>query len=251
MRTVGVDLSAEPKKTWMATVSWTPGKAELLDLQQGVTDAGIVSVAKGSARIGIDCPFGWPTLFVAFVQAHEAGGVARQEGLPIKWRGDLANRVTDIAVRENTGLKPLSVGADRIAHVAFRCAAILADMDAVGLVVDRSGETGSVVEVYPAASLRQWGLSSTGYKRKEGRPALGELAAKLLSPDFAPWLDLGSWSDAFHSNDDAFDAVIAAMAARAAVLGVVVPPTPDQRIAAQTEGWIAVPTADSLPRLVE
>jgi hypothetical protein len=66
-------------------------------------------------------------------------------------------------VREQAGLVPLSVSADRIAHVALRCAVLLAELDASGRPVDRSG-SGHVVEVYPAASLRRWGLDHPGYK---------------------------------------------------------------------------------------
>lgn len=73
------------------------------------------------------------------------------------WRRQLAFRRTDEPVRAATGLVPLSVAADRIAHPAMRCAGLLARLALEGQPVDRSG-SGVVVEVYPAASLKQWGL---------------------------------------------------------------------------------------------
>ena len=61
-------------------------------------------------------------------------------------------RRTDAVVHDKLRLVPLSVSADRIAHVALRCAVLLAKLDAAGKPVDRTG-AGTVLEVYPAASL--------------------------------------------------------------------------------------------------
>jgi Protein of unknown function (DUF429) len=67
---------------------------------------------------------------------------------------NLTMRRTDVFVHEQLRLTPLSVSADRIAHVAFRCAVLLAKLDAADAPVDRSG-SGPVAEVYPAASADQ------------------------------------------------------------------------------------------------
>jgi hypothetical protein len=64
---------------------------------------------------------------------------------------NLTMRRTDVFVHEQLRLTPMSVSADRIAHVAFRCAVLLAKLDAADAPVDRS-ESGPVAEVYPAAS---------------------------------------------------------------------------------------------------
>lgn len=150
------------------------------------------------------------------------------------WRRGLAYRVTDLFVREEAGLNPLSVSADRIAYVAFRGANLLA---ALGGPIDRSG-AGLVVEVYPAATLRRWGLTHRGYKL----PGRDSLVDELLAA--APWLDLGPHEALCRRSHDAFDAVIAALATRAAALGHTQPPTPEQREAARVEGWIALPTCE-------
>src|SRR5215831_17281551 len=73
------------------------------------------------------------------------------DGAGTGWRRELTMRRTDVFVRDKLRLVPLSVSADRIAHVALRCAVLLAKLDASGRPVDRTG-AGAVVEVYPAAS---------------------------------------------------------------------------------------------------
>lgn len=66
----------------------------------------------------------------------------------------------------------------------------------------------------------------------------------------APWLDLGDHEALCQTNDDAFDAVIAVITARAAALDLVTTPFGDDVDLARVEGWIAVPCAGSLDALV-
>ena len=72
-------------------------------------------------------------------------------------------RVTDLVVRQ-ARLVPLRVSADRIGHVAMRCACLLARFAQQGHEVSRDG-SGMIVEVYPAASLKVWELPYRGYKQ--------------------------------------------------------------------------------------
>jgi predicted nuclease with RNAse H fold len=146
-------------------------------------------------------------------------------------------RRTDLFVRQQRQLTPLSVSADRIAHVALRCAVLLAKLGTAD-PVDRSG-SGPIAEVYPAASLRSWGLDHRGYKHKTGTGTLGRLVDQLL--DQAPWLDCTTHEPAIRRSHDVFDAVIAAMTARAAALGQTVTPPADDLAAATAEGWIHIP----------
>nr|WP_239163435.1 DUF429 domain-containing protein [Actinoplanes rishiriensis] len=156
-------------------------------------------------------------------------------------RRDRAYRLIDQVVHAEAGLRPLSVSADRIAHAAFRCAALLARLGEQGQPVDRCGD-GVVVEVYPAAALRRWRLTHRGYKTPGRTADYGFLVEELTAA--APWLDLGGFDQLCRISHDAFDAVIAALAARAAALGKIRRPDPEQREAARTEGWIAVPTCE-------
>ncbi len=217
-------------------MEWAGGEATVRTLQGGVTDAELIDAIRAADKAGIDCPLGWPDAFVDFVGAQRTGSLS-----PVRadaaWRRGLAYRLTDQVVRVEAGLNPLSVSADRIAYVAFRCANLLASL---GMPIDRSG-AGLVVEVYPAASLRRWGLTHRGYKLP-GPDALGLLVDSLLAA--APWLSLGPFEPLCRRSHDAFDAVIAALAARAAALGRALEPAPEERGRARREGWIALPTCD-------
>jgi len=232
-------LAAEPAKTAVATIMWSTGRATVERLALGVEDGALVSAVVGADKAGIDCPLGWPNAFVDFVTAHHTGHVVAPEDVAGRaWRRRLAWRVTDEAVHDATGLNPLSVSADRIGHTAMRGAAILARLDGLGRAVDRCGD--GVVEVYPAASLRHWDLPYKRYKGRENLAVLCQLVDQML--EAAPWLDLRAYERDCRASDDAFDAVVAALTARAAALDLVAPPSSAQREAARTEGWIAVPT---------
>jgi hypothetical protein len=113
--------------------------------------------------------------------------------------------------RNLTGLVPLSVAADRIGLAAMRCASPLARLAAAGQPVDRAG-AGVVVEVYPAAALKRWGLTHSGYKGA-GNAAVRHRLVDALSSQ-APWLRLGSFEEACRRSDHALDAVIAAQRSR-------------------------------------
>jgi predicted nuclease with RNAse H fold len=237
-----------PDRTAIAVVEWHGGAARLLRARLGAEDDDILRAADGAAKVGIDCPVGWPDAFVDFVAAYRGGYVAAaSEGGSPRWRQELVNRHTDLFVRRVVGLTPLSVAADRIAHVALRCAALLAKLEAAGLAVDRAGR-GVVVEVYPKASLKRWNLlPQRSYKQSAHPEAVAAVLAGLTSA--APWLDLGDCAPAVGHSHDVLDALIAGLTARAADKGLTCQPDESQRDAAETEGWIAVPCSalDELP----
>jgi predicted nuclease with RNAse H fold len=184
MLTVGVDLAAEPSRTALAAIAWDIGKAQVSDLVLGADDDAIMASLADADKVGINCPLGWPAPFVAFLTAHQTGDVIVPSGLTgltgQQWRRQLAWRLSDEVVRERTGLIPLSVAADRIGHAAMRCAGLLAKMASQGHPVDRCG-TGPVAEVYPAASLKCWGLPWRGYKQPPNALPLGALVDDLLA----------------------------------------------------------------------
>jgi predicted nuclease with RNAse H fold len=240
MLTVGVDLAAEPAGTALAVIEWSPGRARLSEVVVGADDAVLLDRIGRADKAGIDCPLGWPAAFVEFVSAHRDGHVTVPAGVAgLVWRRRLAYRVTDGIVRTATGRWPLSVAADRIGHTAMRAAALLAALAGAGRPVDRAG-TGVVVEVYPAASLRVWGLPDRGYKRTANLARLDDLVDRLT--ERARWLDLGPHEALCRRSDHAIDAVLAAITARCAAIGATAEPDPDQVDLARVEGWIAVPT---------
>nr|BFE63918.1 DUF429 domain-containing protein [Dactylosporangium thailandense] len=233
MLTVGVDLAAADERTALAVLEWEAGRATVRELHFGVDDGAIVDAVAASDKAGIDCALGWPEPFTRMIVAHGEGRPVVGSGAA--WRRTMVYRTTDEVIRATIpGLIPLSVSADRLAHAAMRCAALLSSLAARDVDVDRSG-AGRIVEAYPSASLFRWGLTHRGYKGKNSVPVEALLAA-------APWLGLGAFEPLMRESHDAFDSVIAALTARAAALGLVTRPAPEQLRLARIEGWIAVPT---------
>ena len=237
MLTAGVDLAAESKGTALAVMEWSTTGARVVELQLGVTDEPIVKVASQVDKLGIDCALGWPQEFVKFmVEQSDASFALHNFDGGMQWRRRLAYRETDRQVREQTGRWPLSVSTDRLGLTAMRCAGLLSRLSASGVEIDRTG-AGLVAEVYPGASLRLWGFSTTGYRASEESRA--ELLNAITSE--APWFEPGEHQDLMISSCDAFDAVIAACAARAVTLGRYLPPAEHELAQARVEGWIALP----------
>lgn len=237
MLTVGVDLAAEPKGTAVAQISWRAGRARLINLSLGVTDADIVKLAKVSDKTGIDCALGWPAPFVEFLQNHSSQSHQLTDDFgSIDWRRELSYRETDRVVRELTGRWPLSVSTDRLGVTALRCAGLVARLAEAGVDVDRSGSAG-LVEVYPAGALKVWGFDRAGYRDSADVRSrlIGEIQQR------SNWLDLGEFRDLMVESCDAFDAVVASLATRTAAIGKACVPSREQLSLAKTEGWIAIP----------
>lgn len=237
-----MDLAAATRKTAAAVIDWTGGGAQLVHLSLDVTDEEIVDLFGSTGMTGIDCPVGWPDAFLPFLAGHlkfDAHPVLDHDG--IEGRRLLAYRDTDRFVTGRTRLIPLSVSADRLAHPAMRCAVIQAKIARDHGRQPRDG-SGRLAEVYPAASLKLWGIHARGYK---GRGAPESERLRLILDNLetaAPWLDLAGHRDDLAASDDMFDAVIASLTARAVSLGQTLRPAADQGAAALSEGWIHVPS---------
>jgi Protein of unknown function (DUF429) len=236
VRTAGIDLSSQPVGTAACVVDWRDGIASVESVENLVDDGRLKTLLADTTidQVGIDVPLGWPDGFVRALQLHRDGQEWPQH--PTK---DLTHRATDRWLIGHRRIHPLSVSTDRIAYPAMRAAALTA-----GMARDGSGR---LVEVYPAAALNVWHLPYQRYKRSTGRAVLSDIIAALRQQ--APWLvaDERSWKS-FHTSDHAFDALVAALIARAHARGLChAIPDPD-REAAIREGWICVPsgTVDAL-----
>jgi predicted nuclease with RNAse H fold len=240
MKTAGIDLATKDKNTAVCVVNWFEPRI-CVDFPEDASDDGLLRVCREVDKVGIDCPFGWPAPFVAAISAHALGqdwpGRGRPD--PADFMNTLAFRLTDLRVKEKPlGALPLAVAADRIGKTAMRCALLL---DALGFV-DRSGRSGIVAEVYPAASLRAWRLFRNGLKGSAGqsrRTAVIECLQNLM-----PAMEFRSGA---HSrcvkSDHAFDALICAITARAVATNRTTLPVTEEEVSrAAIEGWIHVPT---------
>lgn len=244
MITGGVDLASQNPKTAVCLLTWAEGRASVDQLTLGANDEAILELIAASDKVGLDVPLGWP---IAFAQAV---GAAIDGPWPATYRhaDNSAYRLrrTDLWLwRALKSSPPLSVSADRIALPAMRAAALLSRQDSIA---PRDG-SGSVVEVYPAAALRRWGFASRRYKGGENLVARTTLVADFLR-ETRDWLALSSTHEQLCvASDDAFDALICALVARAAATQRVEAIPPEDRASALREGWIAVPLEGSLTGL--
>lgn len=239
--TLGVDLAAQPENTAYCLIEWVKPQARIIELCCGADDTTLLEVFGRADKIGIDAPFGWPTAFATAVYTHQ-----RRNVWPAVSAAALRYRMTDHIVRERIKRWPLSVSSDLIGVTAMRAARLLSEAGPI----DRSGG-GRFVEVYPAAALSIWGFPSTGYKKKRGEEKRRVVARRLIAAT-KPWL---GWpvdaQQACEKSDDALDAVVAALIARAAATDQV-EPVPQKHLAtAKREGWIALPRNGSLASLAE
>lgn len=243
MVTLGVDLASQSKKTATCLVCWDRLPARVVSLKTGATDCTLLELFEGPSKIGIDAPFGWPRPFVQAIQRYSTvmewpAAEARQ----------LKYRRTEEVVIEKVGIYPLAVAADRIAVTAMRAARLFAATAASGEAIDRSGG-GRFVEVYPAAALSVWGFLSRGYKGPAKRDVLARIVREFADTT-KPWLTLTEEDQGrCRDSDDLFDALVAALVARAAAIACCERiPRKDRDLAAE-EGWIALPQPESLQQL--
>jgi predicted nuclease with RNAse H fold len=252
--TYGIDLASQPERTAVCMVEWRRGERAYVHCpgDHGDDQDLLAQMAQEYVtKVGIDAPFGWPSEFIEALNANRVDGSWGQ------WPTELLRlRATDRAVRAETRLTPLSVSTDKIGLVAMRCVRLLdLHRQATGEQPDRSG-SGRMVEVYPAAALRQWGLSPKdaiedpgSYKGRGAMPkARRQRLMTSLVETAGRWLEMNDKTvHVCCESDDCLDALLCALIARAVEIGHVMPITDPGRAA--DEGWIALPVKGSIPDL--
>ena len=274
MRTLGIDLAAQPRNTAVCAIAWPEdpdAQVEITRPESGHDDHRLLALMDDADAVGIDAPFGWPEFINAHLGEYAAQGVwplRPDDEDPEEWILRLRYRETDRAVRRlllgrtpPVKLWPLSVSSDLIAICAWRCAALLHQhARRRDQQFDRTGKHSRVFEVYPAAALANWGLPFKGYKpgspnsekTKRAHHKRGLITDALAAK--VPWLRSRKHS-ALRSDlirdDDLLDAFVSALVARAAAGGqTVLPESSEQQRLAASEGWIHVPDESSLGKLV-
>jgi predicted nuclease with RNAse H fold len=139
VRTVGIDLAAQPANTSACTVEWGPGRPLISELRPGLDDDALLEAIGRADKAAIDAPFGWPDEFVEAVTAHRnrAGWPGSGEDQDL-YRFHLSFRATDRRLIEHGARRPLSVSTDLIGVVAMRCAYLLDRLAAFGEPADRA-----------------------------------------------------------------------------------------------------------------
>jgi len=253
--TLGIDFSADVAKTIACEVDWTEHHVRF---HKKVDDQRIRSWAEGREHntIAIDVPFGWPERFLKVTARHRL--LSRAEikiGSYETISEQLRYRKTDEFVRSETGRTPLSVSASFLGCAALRFALIQADLSLDGYGIDRTGLSGKFVEVYPAAALDIW-WSKTPVKRDKEEYArkIFKWLEEKLGGSLRSAIRRAAQKEALESSDDAADALICALMARAVQLSR--PPEnrrlvrcpdeywdkhPGTKEATEREGWIWLP----------
>ena len=241
LKTLGIDLAAQPERTAICSVTWDGGRA-FATIERRTTDDRLVELmAVPWDKIGIDCPLGWPEPFIDAITAHRNGKPWPGRNVnPDEYREHAKYRLTDEVLHARDGRWPLSVSTDRIGVVALRCALLLDRYSGKRKDLRRDG-TGVIAEVYPAAAIRRWLPGAHGnYKRTDTRAALLALVDAVASA--VPIYFADGSRELCETSHDAFDALLCALVARAVTLRQTRRPRSAKQIRrAPTEGWIHVP----------
>lgn len=255
--TLGIDLASQHQETAACIIDWENKQLVPVGSVLGadkLNDAALLALMRDDrvSKVAIDAPFGWPLAFVdALVTFRDR----------IDWPGldapEVHFRTTELHVQTSTGQRPMSAAMTNLAWPTVRCARLLSALMMEGIDVDRRGG-GQVAEVYPAAGLLRWQLSPArsledpgSYKGpKADRRARRVLLVAALTQALDGTLKLSAADTArCEDDDDDLDALICALLARAIELGHCDPIPRGLHWVATREGWIHLPTQDSLTSL--
>jgi predicted RNase H-like nuclease len=238
---LGIDAAVDPKNVGLAVATRTAsGTWQIEAVASGTLNRDLAEQASAMLDpdrpilLAVDSPLGWPAALGRTLVEHAAGRVVKP------YSNELFTRETDRFVRAHTGLKPLEVGADRIARTARAALALIDGIrrqtgNDLPLVLDPAeARTGGLLETYPAATLKQLGLPSRGYKKPDARPVRRSIIEGLSDR-----LELGDHVSICLNSDHCLDAVLCTLTAIEFLNGNCPPPT-DPNLAHQ-EGWIWFP----------
>lgn len=230
MLTLGIDLSSQPKDTAACLIDWRDGRVAVRETSLHCDDATLDALIRTADAVGIDAPLGWPDAFTEAVGNWTATTWVGE----VEFQKNLRLRRTDRFIQDHHKLTPLSVSTDRIALPAMRAMALLARHG----VTDRSGADGKFFEVYPAGSLKQWGLHPRGYKGDDATAVARRHALLGRLRQALPTLIV---ADSCVETDHAFDALIASLTTRAAATRRTIGAPPEHIASSRREGWIHLP----------
>lgn len=251
MRTIGIHFAAPSSQKWMAVVRWERDAAELVYLDRIGHYLELADVVNTYELVGIDCALGWPRAFTEFVNSYAAKGSGAAHAYPSPIAPQFRYRLTDqIVMHTLPGLRlssPVSSGA---ATATLQCAHVIAKKDYPPSAFGGPPDAGNVIEVSPQASLGQWEMPYQGYKASKGRSLLHKMVTTMVKDPLGPQVNLGPWFDTCRTNSHAFEALIAALTARAVALDRAIKPRNSAEVeAAMDEGWIWLPEKKSLSKL--
>jgi predicted RNase H-like nuclease len=242
---IGIDCATDPKKVGLARAI-IDGDDLIVDRvakpATGQSVSGIVSEwinKDAQTLLAVDAPLGWPDSLGNQLSQHTAGNLIDVDS------NQLFRRETDRFIKRTNGKQPLDVGADRIARTAH---AGLKYLDEIGKATRQNiplawshelDSALSAIEVYPAATLKQSGIRSDGYKKKENAPQRAEIYAAL-----SKHIQFSTNTDILIDDDDVLDAVVCVLAGSHFLKEQCV--APDDFELAKKEGWIWVKAREEI-----
>ena len=237
LQILGIDAAVDPRNTGLAMAGLAADGWTLHAVTTGSRDRDMaeqtISLLNPACPVlvAIDAPLGWPAAFAKSLQGHRAGDALSAS------KEALFSRETDRLVRARTGLMPLSVSADRIARTAAAALELITGLrerldNSLPLLLDPSeAQNGGLIEVYPAATLKQRGLPCRGYKR----PDHGPVRRKILN-GISSEINLAGFESVCIDSDHCLDAVLCVLTAIDFVERRCA--GPDSTDLALQEGWI-------------
>jgi len=237
MLVIGLDAAAQWKKFGYAIGHYadrriTIESAGILGDETGLAQKiGSHLLSSQNALVAIDAPLGWPKALGDALAHHHVG-----EPLALL-PNELFRRMTDDYIYCLLGKRSLDVGADKIARAAWRALDVLSQLRRmvgykIPVLVEPWGRTGwAAIEVYPAATLKAYGIKASGYKGDEGLEARRAIAKAIepLVTGITPYAE---------EADDVFDACLCLVAALDFLENHAAPP--EDIDLARKEGWIWV-----------
>ena len=241
---IGIDCATKANKTGLAFGRLDGGKFAVCSAKRGKGgkwESGIDPLVKKwiergkmehrKVLLALDAPLGWPQPLGDALVSHEAGE-ALSKSADSDW---MFMRETDRRIHRNTGKKPFSVGADKIARTAHAALSFLERLQIPLAWGPANLAPVSAIEAYPAVTLSEHGfLPDTTYKNARGREnresIIGDLKTKMKL--------CGDTEKQMRNSDDVLDAVVCVLAAADFVKSEAVPP--ENMKLAKKEGWIWV-----------
>lgn len=248
---IGIDFSTSPAKTGLARATAVESGAVLHQVRKAGICPRVETVVRWVRQVGsrmpvliaIDAPLGWPDAmrdrpFTSHAAGHPLDGVRADR---------LFSRETDRQIDARLKKRPLEVGANLIARTALGALDFLRELN-----VEMNGPESpplplawspgnlalpcSVVEVYPAATMKAHDIPAGRYKKsgKAGHADRKAVVEALLKQGLKLEGSAGHVAD----NDDMVDAAVCVLAGWDFLAGRAVAPDSDTRRLAGREGWI-------------
>jgi predicted RNase H-like nuclease len=234
---IGIDCATKAKKIGLARGFYQLGKTDICEVMidpdcESIINRIVSWIALAPfTLIAIDAPLGWPDALCNELSKHTAGQFISEQP---DW---LFRRETDRIIRKEINKKPLEIGADRIARTAHAALSILEEIHQrtgsdIPLAWEPLKEPGIyAIEVYPAATIKSYGIDVSGYKKLANR-----VARKQMTESLRNIIGLSAETSLMVDNDNALDAAICILAGADFLNRKVIIPTNMQL--ALKEGWI-------------